>query len=511
MALLAKQLDPNANGLNVAPAPPDNAPIPYAMQPDQGIHIVQQYPRVQGPDEGQQMINSDMARLERVREAKARPWGFAGAGPSAEFPNGLAPNHPGKMGHVLHALSVAGNIAGDIFAPGQMAMIPGTQLNREVQEEGLTHRVNQEIGDEATNQQKNATTAHTQEETAEMPAEAESREGLQGAQQNNLENPALEHLETDQGIFAHNPKTNELMPLTFQGKPLMPKPPTAKSQEHITLQGPGGKPIAANYHPDTGKYTDAAGNEIANPQPYEKPNVTNVNMGNNAKLNDRQQATATAILEGRMTPPSSFALKTPYWQDVMGSVFEQDPQFSEQRAQLRKNFATGSGAVQINAINTALGHVGVLGDAIDALNNGDIKALNNIANRLGVETGNDAPTTYNTIVHRLGPEITKAYVGAGGTEGDRGTNEKDFEYSLGPKQLKSNVGVTAKLFRSKISSLENQWNQNKSAAMPDFQGRFLMPQAQQTLQKYAPEGGNQPEQGGAPPPGAKVIKWEDVK
>jgi hypothetical protein len=59
----------------------------------------------------------------------------------------------------------------------------------------------------------------------------------------------------------------------------MPKPPTAKGQEHISLEGPGGKPIAANYHPDTGKYTDASGNEIANPKPYEKPNVTNVNAG----------------------------------------------------------------------------------------------------------------------------------------------------------------------------------------------------------------------------------------
>jgi hypothetical protein len=124
-----------------------------------------------------------------------------------------------------------------------------------------------------------AQAGHLKEETTELPGKTASEEGLQGAQQNNLENPAWEHLETDQGIFARNPKTNELMPLTFQGKPLMPKPPTAKGQEHISLEGPGGKPIAANYHPDTGKYTDASGNEIANPKPYEKPNVTNVNAG----------------------------------------------------------------------------------------------------------------------------------------------------------------------------------------------------------------------------------------
>ena len=207
-------------------------------------------------------------------------------------------------------------------------------------------------------------------------------------------------------------------------------------------------------------------------------------------LNEGQKATVTAILEGRMTPPSSFALKTPYWQNIMGNVFEQDPQFSEQRAQLRKDFTTGKHSTEINSINTALGHVGVLGDAVDALNNGNVQVLNRIANNLGAQVGATPQTTFNTIVHRVGPEITKAYVGAGGGEGERGTTEKDFDPALGPQQLKSNVGVTAKLLRSKISSLENQWNQNKSDNMPSFQDRFIMPQAQQQLKKWAPEGGN---------------------
>ena len=172
---LAKQLaDPSSNGLNVSSASQDTDSIPYAMQPDQGIHIVQQYPRAQGPDEGQQMINSDMARLNKVRMAQARPYGSEGAEPSAEFPQGLEPNHPGKMGHVLHALSVAGNIAGDIFAPATMANIPGTQLNMQEKEGALAHRLNDEIGDEATNKQKQATTENVQAETKLHGAQAEA-------------------------------------------------------------------------------------------------------------------------------------------------------------------------------------------------------------------------------------------------------------------------------------------------------------------------------------------------
>jgi len=54
---------------------------------------------------------------------KAHPWG------SAE-------NHPGLGGKVAHVLSRIGNVAGDILAPREMALIPGTDLNRAEQAKG---------------------------------------------------------------------------------------------------------------------------------------------------------------------------------------------------------------------------------------------------------------------------------------------------------------------------------------------------------------------------------------
>jgi len=178
----------------------------------------------------------------------------------------------------------------------------------------------------------------------------------------------------------------------------------------------------------------------------------------------------------------------------MNNVYALDPQWNEQRAQLRKAYTVGPQSKEINAINTAVGHVGVMNDAIDALNNGDVKVLNAIGNRLGVETGQDPVTTFNTIVHRVGPEIAKAYIGAGGSAGERGSDEKDFDPSLGPKQLRSNVGITAELLRSKISSLANQWDENKSQGMPSFQDRFIMPAAQQTIDRLSPQSANAPQQ-----------------
>ncbi len=47
-------------------------------------------------------------------------------------PYGSAANHPGLLGKIEHGLAKAGNIAGNIVAPGTMALIPGTEMNKGV-------------------------------------------------------------------------------------------------------------------------------------------------------------------------------------------------------------------------------------------------------------------------------------------------------------------------------------------------------------------------------------------
>jgi hypothetical protein len=150
---------------------------------------------VRQPTPGEALINRDQAKLQQVREAQARPWGFAGAAPSAEFPEGLAANHPGKLGKVAHVFSTLGNIAGDIFAPSVMERIPGTQLNRQAEEAGLTHRLGEENTAEAENQQRGAATAATEETTREAPGKAASLEAEQGAQTGNLESETAQRNE----------------------------------------------------------------------------------------------------------------------------------------------------------------------------------------------------------------------------------------------------------------------------------------------------------------------------
>jgi hypothetical protein len=150
----------------VAPeaAPPNVQP----MQSSAEAPVLPPPPAAHGPSPLDQQIAHDQARLEKIRWQQDNPYGTKN-------------NHPGTLGKIAHVLSVAGNIGGDIFAPNVMANIPGTELNRQAQGGALVKRLNEEQQEESQNEQRDALTGKTQEETSEMPQEASDKHALSGA------------------------------------------------------------------------------------------------------------------------------------------------------------------------------------------------------------------------------------------------------------------------------------------------------------------------------------------
>jgi hypothetical protein len=138
----------------------------------------------------------------------------------------------------------------------------GGDTRRGWEEMGLQKSLNDLLGEQARNEQEEAVTGKTNEETREMPGKTASEEGLQGAQTRHLNaetdsagQPSFQHIETDQGIFAFNPKTNELVPLTYQGKPLQPfaKPSADNGAKTIQIEQ-NGKPHQMGWDAATQRY-----------------------------------------------------------------------------------------------------------------------------------------------------------------------------------------------------------------------------------------------------------------
>lgn len=93
-----------------------------------------------GTFEWQKQRGEEIAsRIEQMNFKKAHPLG------SPES------THPGVLGKILHGLATAGNIAGDVFAPGIMADIPGTQMHNDIVRGNLERELEQ-TGEAASKQ-----------------------------------------------------------------------------------------------------------------------------------------------------------------------------------------------------------------------------------------------------------------------------------------------------------------------------------------------------------------------
>lgn len=82
-------------------------------------------------------VNDYENQLDRQREQRENPWGSDA-------------NHPGWRGKLAHVAAKIGNIAGDIVAPGTMALIPGTELNKRIETSNLENRLGEEKSRETT-------------------------------------------------------------------------------------------------------------------------------------------------------------------------------------------------------------------------------------------------------------------------------------------------------------------------------------------------------------------------
>lgn len=177
--------------------------------------------------------------------------------------------------------------------------------------------------------------------------------------------------------------------------------------------------------------------------------------------------------------------------EILAAVNQKYPDFDQTTYNAKNKMITsmtsGPQSRELNSINTAMGHVKVLDDAVDALNNGNVTLLNKIGTAYNINVAGKTPeAAFKLIVNRVGPEISSAYIPGGGGEKERIANQADFDVNLPPQTLHNNAAVTVQLLRSKIGALENQYK--NTVGRDDFNQRFITPEAQKGLQKFAPQG-----------------------
>lgn len=165
-----------------------------------------------------------------------------------------------------------------------------------------------------------------------------------------------------------------------------------------------------------------------------------------------------------------------------------DPSYSDNRLSNLKSFQTGTNAATITDLNTALNHMGILNEAGKALSQGNLPALNKIANAIGVQSGAAAPVVFGNISNYVSSELRKVYSGRNGgglTELERIADGLDKAQS--PEQRMGVLKSNANLLTGKINAIDHQYQGVMGDAYVG--NNFLEPQAKKVYEELT-KGGN---------------------
>ena len=214
--------------------------------------------------------------------------------------------------------------------------------------------------------------------------------------------------------------------------------------------------------------------------PYEKESLGLRRQELNTKHTVDQgsvDATASMIANGQVAPLSGFAMKTDWGQQVMKRVNDLNPQFSGATfgnvKQAEQKFNVGKQGDTVRSLNVATNHLDTLGGLADALNTGNVQLLNKATNAWKTQTGQAAPTNFESAKKIVADEVVKAIVGSGGGVADREEAARSIQAANSPAQLRGVINTYKDLMHGQLNGLRQQYEQ--STGKTDFE-RFLSPQ-----------------------------------
>ncbi len=187
-------------------------------------------------------------------------------------------------------------------------------------------------------------------------------------------------------------------------------------------------------------------------------------------LDPRIATTAKAVANGDMAWPGGFALKSPYWQNVIAAAQTYDPSANGNRFPAVKQFNTGKQGDQVRSFDVGVSHLDTLGTLADGLQNNDTPLINKASNIWKSQTGKEAPTDFNAAKNVVGSEIVKAIVGAGGGVADREKAQKDLDAANSPEQLRGVINTYTTLMKGQLNGLKQQYE--NSTGRKDFYQRL---------------------------------------
>ena len=124
----------------------------------------------------------------------------------------------------------------------------------------------------------------------------------------------------------------------------------------------------------------------------------------------------------------------------------------------QNRFLSGPQGNTVRSLNVVVSHLQTMQGLSDALQNSDIPAFNRLAQRWAEETGQPAPTNFDTAKQIVGTEIIKALgVMGAGTEAERREAADSFNRARSPEQISGSIKVAQQLLGGQLQGLKRQF------------------------------------------------------
>ena len=190
------------------------------------------------------------------------------------------------------------------------------------------------------------------------------------------------------------------------------------------------------------------------------------------------KSTAQNIANGNLPP-----LTGPNSTKIMNEVMALKPDFKASdyglQTQAVKAFNQGIQGNKVRSLNVVMEHFTTLEKAADALQSGDVRAINAVSQFIQTQTGKPAPGNFNAVKEILADEIVAAVVPGVGALADRVALKKTILAAASPEQLKGVVANYKELIGGQLKGLEKQYQAGTNRT--DFKSRYLTPEAVQGL------------------------------
>ena len=198
------------------------------------------------------------------------------------------------------------------------------------------------------------------------------------------------------------------------------------------------------------------------------------------------RATAKNIAEGNLPP-----LTGPNSTRIMNEVIAMKPDYNARDYNLQtsavKAFNQGIQGNKVRSLNVVMEHFNTLEKAADALQSGDVRAINAVSQYIQTQTGKPAPGNFNAVKEILADEIVASVVPGVGALADRQAIKKTILAASSPEQIKGIVANYKELIGGQLNGLETQYK--AGTGRTDFKSRYLTPAAVQGLTPSAGGGG----------------------